>query len=244
MPVGTRSHIKKVTAAAEARAAAKPVVTRLEQRALEQSPVTISDFSDSKWHIVSEDEFARDIKRLLNDCVLAPCMTTKMLVSLQIYNRINDELEKLLQINFPRWAKFAATSYNKTSEFEAQRDTYRVVDAKLVATFTKSYQKARQFLSSFFKNVRATKSSLIDITQSPYAEMFKNIDLCDFKATQCSRPRRNVPVVDYTGMDTIEPESEYDGITNIWYDESVYYDSDYNTEDDEDDKDDKEWCEE
>jgi hypothetical protein len=232
MPVITRSQHKKMTADAT-KSAWMPVVTRLEQRRLGQSPVTISDFSDSEWHLVSEAEFARDIKRLLNDIVLAPCMTTKMLISLQIYNRINGEFEKLLQVNFPRWVKFAATVYNKTSEFEAQRETYHVVGATLVATFTKSYQKARQFLSSFFKNVRATKSSLIDITQSPYAEMYKNIDLCDFKATQCSRPRRNVPVVDYTGMDTIEPESKYDGITNIWYDESVFYDSDYNPDDDE-----------
>jgi hypothetical protein len=45
--------------------------------------------------------------------------------------------------------------------------------------------------------------------------------------------------VDYTGMDTIEPYDEYDGITDIWYDESVWYDSDYNPEDDEDDEDDE-----
>ena len=42
-----------------------------------------------------------------------------------------------------------------------------------------------------------------------------------------SRPRRNVPIVDYTGMDTIEPECEFDGITNIWADETIYEDPDY-----------------
>jgi hypothetical protein len=40
--------------------------------------------------------------------------------------------------------------------------------------------------------------------------------------------------VDYTGMDTIEPYDEYDGITDIWYDLSIWYDSDYDPENEED----------
>lgn len=42
-----------------------------------------------------------------------------------------------------------------------------------------------------------------------------------------SRPRRNIPKVDYTGMDSIEPEGKFDGVTNIWYDASIDYDPDY-----------------
>jgi hypothetical protein len=41
--------------------------------------------------------------------------------------------------------------------------------------------------------------------------------------------------VDYTGMDTIEPESEYDDITNIWLDLTIDEDPDYEFEEDEDD---------
>lgn len=41
------------------------------------------------------------------------------------------------------------------------------------------------------------------------------------------RTLRNYKKVDYTGMDTIEPESEYDGITNIWADQTIYSDPDY-----------------
>jgi hypothetical protein len=44
--------------------------------------------------------------------------------------------------------------------------------------------------------------------------------------------------IDYTGMDTIEPESEYDGITNIWLDTTVFSDPDYEFEEDEDEDDD------
>lgn len=231
MPVITRNQIKKMTAA---KPVLQPVivVTRVEQ-----TPLTISSF----WHSDDEAEFVRDIKRLLADCELASGKTAKMQVSLQIYNRVNDKLENLLQDNSPKWLKFAATVYNKTSEFEVQfyEKIYNEVDVKLVETFRKTYQKARQFLSKYFKNLRATRPGLINLTESPYVELFKNIDEEDFKAAQCSRPRRNIPVVDYTGMDTIEPESEYDGITDIWHDNSIWYDSDYNPEDDEDDEDDE-----
>lgn len=45
------------------------------------------------------------------------------------------------------------------------------------------------------------------------------------------RPRRNIKRINYSGMDTIEPESEYDGITDIWYDASIHFDPDYVIED-------------
>ena len=41
------------------------------------------------------------------------------------------------------------------------------------------------------------------------------------------RPTRNVPHIDYTGMDTIEPECDFDGITDIWADLTIYEDPDY-----------------
>jgi hypothetical protein len=40
-------------------------------------------------------------------------------------------------------------------------------------------------------------------------------------------PKRNIVRVDYTGMDTIEPYGEDDGITNIWADETIREDPDY-----------------
>lgn len=233
MPVITRTQIKKMTAV-------KPVsqpVTRVEQKL--PTP-TIS----SVWHSEDELAFASDLKRLIGDCDLAPGKTAKMQVALQIFNRVNNNLEKLLAGNTMKWLKFAATVYNKATEFEDQRDTYKEVDSRLVDLFTESYRKARKFLSNYFKNLRTSRPGLTNLTESPFAEMYKNIDLCDFEAAKVSRPRRNVPVVDYTGMDTVEPWCEYDGITNIWADETIDYDSDYVPEDDceeEDDDDDEEF---
>jgi hypothetical protein len=50
-----------------------------------------------------------------------------------------------------------------------------------------------------------------------------------------AKEKRNKKIVDYIGMDTIEPLNEYDAITNIWADETVHEDPDYEYETDEDD---------
>lgn len=52
-------------------------------------------------------------------------------------------------------------------------------------------------------------------------------------------PKRSIRPVCYTGMDTIVPKDEYDGITNIWKDNTKYTDPDYVYESDEDDEDDE-----
>ena len=50
---------------------------------------------------------------------------------------------------------------------------------------------------------------------------------------ESERPRRNIPIVDHTGMDSVEPEDEFDGITDIWFDHSIDYDPDYVPEEDD-----------
>jgi hypothetical protein len=198
MPVITRNQSKKLTSINTIRDYDVSVVKQSGQKTV---PVEYQ-LSDN------ESQFVSDIKRLLNKCDLATGKTAKIQVSLQIYNRVNDKLEKLLQTEHHKWIKFAATVYNKTSEFEAQRETFKEVGSRLVETFTKTYRKSRKFLANYFKNLRATRPGLINLTEFPYAEMYKDIDLCDFKANQCSRPRRNIPVVDYTGMDMTEDDEE------------------------------------
>ena len=185
MPVITRNQRKNM-ATANPLQLEQPVNMATPQ--LEQKPSSIYPTLLLKNHAV---EFRRDVAQLLKDFDSSPDKATKMSILTHIYNKIDDKLEKLLDI--PRWISFAATVYNKTTDFERQRLTcYKGLDTQLVSTFTESYQKVRMFLTEFFTNLRATKSTLVDITCEPYAEMFKNIDE--------ARPRRNVPVIDYTGM--------------------------------------------
>lgn len=47
------------------------------------------------------------------------------------------------------------------------------------------------------------------------------------RSARIARRAQKFGATSYVGMDSIEPEDEYDGITNIWYDNSVNYDSDY-----------------
>lgn len=54
------------------------------------------------------------------------------------------------------------------------------------------------------------------------------------------RPQRNIKRVNYTGMDSIEPESEFDGITDIWADITIEEDPDYEFEEEYDHDEDEE----
>ena len=51
-----------------------------------------------------------------------------------------------------------------------------------------------------------------------------------FGKTSLRRTPRNYTEIDYTGMDTIEPLDEYDYITDIWADQTIYEDPDYTPE--------------
>lgn len=76
-----------------------------------------------------------------------------------------------------------------------------------------------------------------DEDYKPYVHVSKTVVI-----NSNSRPKRNIPVVDYTGMDTIEPESKFDGMTDIWYDESIHFDSDYEFQEDDDEDDELDSC--
>jgi hypothetical protein len=230
MPVITRNQSKKMTAIASL----KPSIQHI-------NPVTRVEQNVVRAYLDCESSFSSEIKNLLNDIELATGKLAKMKICLEIYIRINNQLENLLSVNQARWLKFAATAYNKTSEFveDPVKNRYDEIDPELVTTFTNEYMKARQFLSSYFKKVRSLNTNIINLNDKLYADMFKNIDEEDLKS---QRPRRNIPVVDYTGMDAIEPECEDDYITDIWMDKTIDCDSDYdpNEDDEEDEEDDEE----
>jgi len=80
-------------------------------------------------------------------------------------------------------------------------------------------------------------SSLYDPESDDESE-YESDDDSDYESDDDSETRssRNV---DYTGMDTIEPESEYDGITDIWAEQSNASDSDYEPSESEYESDDE-----
>lgn len=154
--------------------------------------------------------FKHQLKQLLHECELTTDISGKMQHSIQIFSLINHYLETLLCKYIQRtltnigllWLKFAANVYNKTTELMAEQDAkrYDAIDAELVTTFANEYMKSRKFLSSYFKKLRISNPNMINVNEDPYHKLFKNIDEEDLKSLKPCRPRRNVPVVDYSGM--------------------------------------------
>jgi hypothetical protein len=178
---------------------------------------------------VNEKVFSDTINMLLKVLECANGKETRMTIAIEIFRVVNENLEILLYDNPKKWTNFAATVYNKTTEFkeDKERKYYDDVNPYLVAIFVNHYMESREFTASFLKNVEDP----IMFTKQPVVKALENIKQED---SVTKRPRRNIPVVDYTGMDTLEPCDEYDGITDIWYDENK--DSDYNPEEDDEEE--------
>jgi hypothetical protein len=189
-----------------------------------------------------ENLFIQKTKSLLFQCECAGGMEAKMRITLEIFKNTNSNLENLLNNNQMKWIKYAACVYSKTTEFynDMMSGKYnKIPDKNLVKTHFEEFMKTRNFLASYFTNLKKTSPLLIDMNDKFISQAMREIedDNSAINNIVTSRPRRSVSRVDYTGMDTIEPESEDDYITNIWYDESVWYDSDYVPEEDDEDDD-------
>jgi hypothetical protein len=88
---------------------------------------------------------------------------------------------------------------------------------------------------SFSNNLKSCIWSYID------KNIIKNFNKSKFEFEEkpkLNRPQRNIPRVDYTGMDMIEPLDEFADITDIWDDLTLHKDPDYEFEEDEYDEDD------
>ena len=91
-------------------------------------------------------------------------------------------------------------------------------------------EEEQHIINVFLNQVKETSALL-----EPYVTVKQPI-VKESKPVKSTRKR--LPV-DYTGMDTVEPLNEYDGITNIWADTTKYTDPDYVYESDEDESEDE-----
>jgi len=185
-----------------------PAVTRSMKRV---SSAVAQPIVSSSWQIYDAKIFD-SIKGLLHANELAEGKTAKMIAAIQLYDLLNKNLSKLLRYNPQRWVKFGASVYNKTTEFEIQRMTnfYADISVELVNKHCKTYIQVRKFLTSYLKNVRKTQPSLLDMSEKHIADAFKNIDEVEQGKNKVvkafKRSRRNVPVVDYSGMDMTDED--------------------------------------
>ena len=176
--------------------------------------------------------FCDRVKNLSVECEKTAGIENRMKIALQIYKAINEDLENLIKVEGKeKWMKFVCSIFNKIVEFESDNrcGLWHKIDKNLVKTFLNELNKAKKFTINIIKNYHGL--GCIDVVSKIKEKII---------SLESQRPRRNIPRVDYTGMDSIEPESEFDGITNIWADETIEEDPDYVFEEDEEDEEDKE----
>jgi len=222
-----------------------PVTTRSQSRA-QKMKETNTNANTSNKIVVNPDEtkyfkikdsFIAKIKKTLADCESAVGKENKMRECKNVMKRISYDLPYLLEksklYDKNCWQKYAVTVYNKCIEFDNEyilNKGWPELDQELIREFVSEYQFTKKIVTNHIKSV--------DINALTKEE-HKQLVTAAKKAIETAEKgryynnKRNIPVVDYTGMDTIEPEFEYDGITDIWYDDSYYSDSDYVPEEEE-----------
>lgn len=182
--------------------------------------------------VPTHSSFCAETKVLLARCDSTIGKENKMRIALEIFEKVNKELPQLIAVEDQKmsWRNFAACVFNKINDFndEYSSGNWNDIDNKLVDKFVDELCKAKDFTSEIIRNYSGPCNTDLMIKAKNELERLATM-----------RPRRNIKRVDYTGMDTIEPESEYDGITDIWADLTLSEDPDYEFEEDEYDEEDK-----
>lgn len=187
-----------------------------------------------------QQTFVSDIRVLLTACEKANGKENRLKICIEIYKLINKKFPELIEKYHyykKSYIKFAITAYNKAIEFELEYQN-KLWDDYVCPDLIK------QFMDILYLSLDILSEYLIDYNKNNIdnnEQLIKTLDIIKKRkleqAKLSGRPKRNIKKVSYVGMDTIEPKSEYDAITNIWFDKTIYYDSDYEFEEDYDDDD-------
>lgn len=201
-----------------------PVITRNQRKNIIAAQSAVAIISP----VSPEARFCAETKVLLARCESALGKENKMRVALEIFEKINKELPQIIASQNPSnlWINFVSCVFNKINEFnyEYSLGNWNEIDKKFVDKFIQELCKAEKFTLEIIRNYNGADIRYNIIKAKNQVERLDKM-----------RPRRNIPRVDYTGMDSIEPESEFDGITDIWFDLSLSEDPDYEFEEDKDD---------
>jgi len=220
-----------------------PVTTRSQSRA-QKMKETNTNANTSNKIVVNPDEtkyfkikdsFIAKIKKILADCDSAVGKANKMRECKNVMKINGNDLPYLLEksklYDKNCWQKYVVTVYNKCIEFDNEyilNNGWPELDQELIREFVSEYQFTKKIVTNHIKSV-----DINTLTKEEHKQFVTDAKKAIETAEKGRYRRRNIPVVNYTGMDTIEPECEYDGITDIWYDDSYSYDPDYVPEEEE-----------
>jgi hypothetical protein len=157
-----------------------------------------------------------------------------------IYTPIYTPEEQIFVTNIKKLTNIINTSITAAQKAEPIYAMYKFINSHLTTFLKVNPSKWIAFANIAYNKTIEFKRDINKLITHPfYHALLSELNLAaKTLAPYCSksitsRPRRNIPRINYTGMDTIEPESEYDGITDIWADETISYDPDYVFEEEE-----------
>jgi hypothetical protein len=139
------------------------------------------------YMLIHRSIFVDNQQRLLDNLHKAIGKEAKMIIALDIYKHINGNFAPLLNTLNPEFISFAATVYNKTTEFYRQliEGIYDEISKILVDTFTKEFMTTRTFLMYNLINLKKTNPLLIDMNNQHIRDAYNNIEAkikaCDNK---------------------------------------------------------------
>jgi len=101
-------------------------------------------------------KFISNTNNLIKMCDAVQGKENKMRIALLVYQNINRDLPVLIE-KYSRefWIKFAATVFNKTTEFldDAKQGNWVNLDKSLVEEFNTELHKTRNFIMPLIKNI-------------------------------------------------------------------------------------------
>ena len=232
MPVVTRSQ-KKANKLFIQSLVKKPVVTA-NTNVKSEFPIYIShEENKMRDPLIMSTEFKRTMEVILlkfNNC---NTRLERIENAYKLYKEFNDKFDKMFnKLSFTTkksWFKFTAVALTKVLEFyrEYNNGDYDDLDSKKVNDWIQECDKAKNYIVDLLLRY---KEDITDLDNRYFVEAYAEIE----KTANC-RPRRNIPRVNYTGMDAFEPDDKMNEETDIWADKSIKNDPDYVFEEDKDD---------
>lgn len=164
-----------------------PVVTKSQSKNLVAKTATISP----RDYRMEKKLFVNQLTHLLFQCASSKGKENKMNVALQIFEKVNRELPGRIAVEgLDHWIRFICAVYSKTTELVREKDegVYKEIDQNIVDNFFRCMFQTRNFTNDIIKNYRGHRSC-----ESFFCRAKEEI-------AYTTRPRRNIPRVNYAAM--------------------------------------------
>ena len=193
-----------------------PVVTRSMKRnavSVTAKPVAVSVPVPAKDSI--DTDFIKNMREMANDCLSIQennyeGKENKMRSIIKIYKYVNSYVFRLIERDFKpkNFNKFACVAFNKAVEFEneCKKNKYYKFDPSLVSQFLQTITKSIVFLVKYIKTIRLNDEV---VTSYQYKKSMEIINKRENPIKkEYIRPRRNVPRINYAGMDESDVDDD------------------------------------